>query len=196
MALNDLTGVDKFIDDFSSVDPEATDKANQIGHWLRGIQNVLLNQFPNLTAAATPTAVELNHLVGQDQGVGTGDSVEFTALDATPIGAATPAAGAFTSLDYTSRTQVRIASADSPYSASIGENILCECDAAIVINLPATPGTNERIFVRVDESCDSTNTVTLDPNGAATIGGETTLVVDLPFFESDLIADASDNWSF
>lgn len=65
MALEDLTGTDKFIDDFINTNPTGTDPKNQGDDHLRGIKNVLLNQFPNLTAAVTSDATELNLLDGR-----------------------------------------------------------------------------------------------------------------------------------
>jgi hypothetical protein len=199
MALIDLTGPDKFIDDLSNTDPEETDDGNQLGFWSRGIQNVLINNFPNLTAAVTPTAAELNHMVGQDQGVGTGDSVAFAALDSTPIGVVTPAAGEFTTLDadtldYNKQTWRRVSSADSPVTAAVGDNIFCTCDGAITINLPATPDNGDRVLICVDSQCDSTNSVTIDPDGANTVMGESTVEIDLAFAPVLLVANTTDDW--
>lgn len=65
MALEDLTGTDKFVDDFIKTNPTGTDPKNQGDDHIRGIKNVLLNQFPNLTAAVTSDATELNLLDGR-----------------------------------------------------------------------------------------------------------------------------------
>lgn len=176
MALIDLTGVSKFIDDLSNTDPEESDFANQLGAWVRGIQNVLLNTFPNVTAAVTATAAELNRMDGQDQDLKTTDDVDFNSVDVDSV------------------NWSRIASADSPYSASVGENIFCTCDGAITINMPAGPSSGDRVRVRVDHQCDGTNYVQIDPDGTKKVANETTVEIDLAFFESEFIANASENW--
>jgi hypothetical protein len=65
MALEDLTGTDKFIDDLINTNPVgATDvKADGDDH-IRGIKNVLLNTFPNITGAVTASHTELSILDG------------------------------------------------------------------------------------------------------------------------------------
>ena len=65
MALEDLTGPDKFIDDFVNTNPTGTDPKNQGDDHLRGIKNVLLNTFPNINAAVTSNPTELNLLDGR-----------------------------------------------------------------------------------------------------------------------------------
>ncbi|MCK5132059.1 MAG: hypothetical protein KAR40_07915 [Candidatus Sabulitectum sp.] len=65
MGLEDMTGADKFIDVFVNTNPVgATDPKSQGDDHLRGIKNVLLNSFPNITGAITSTHTELNILDG------------------------------------------------------------------------------------------------------------------------------------
>jgi hypothetical protein len=99
-------------------------------------------------------------------------------------------------LDWDSSVWTRIASADSPYSASGGERIFCTCDGAIEIDLPAPPAPNETIWIRTNAGAD-TNNVTLDPAAGDSIAGQAadvTLVIDLAHVSLELVADASDNW--
>ncbi len=66
MALEDLTGSSKFIDDFVATNPVgATDPKSQGDDHLRGIKNVLQNCFAAITGAMTATHVELNSLAGR-----------------------------------------------------------------------------------------------------------------------------------
>lgn len=65
MALEDLTGSSKFIDDLVATNPTVlTDKKFQGDDHIRGIKNVLLNTFPSITGAITATQAELNVLDG------------------------------------------------------------------------------------------------------------------------------------
>lgn len=63
MALEDLTGT-KYLDALVSTNPATTDVRSEGDDHLRGIKNVLKLTFPNLTAAMTATAAQLNTLTG------------------------------------------------------------------------------------------------------------------------------------
>lgn len=66
MGLEDMTGTDKFINDFVNTNPVgATDPKSQGDDHLRGIKNVLINTFPNITGAVTATHTELSLLEGE-----------------------------------------------------------------------------------------------------------------------------------
>ncbi len=66
MALEDLTGASKFIDDFVATNPVgATDPKSQGDDHLRGIKNVLKNCFAAITGAMTASHLELNSLSGR-----------------------------------------------------------------------------------------------------------------------------------
>lgn len=62
MALEDLTGAAKFLDDLVKTNPVGTDLIDDADGHLRGIKNVLLNTFPNLTGAMNATQAQLNLL--------------------------------------------------------------------------------------------------------------------------------------
>jgi len=62
MALEDLTGVSKFIDALVASNPGSDDFADFGDDHIRGIKNVLLNTFPNIDGAVTATPAELNKL--------------------------------------------------------------------------------------------------------------------------------------
>ena len=65
MALEDLTGSNKFIDDLVVTNPVgSTDTKSTLDDHIRGIKNVLKNQFPNLIESMSCTAAELNKLDG------------------------------------------------------------------------------------------------------------------------------------
>ena len=65
MALEDLVGVDKFIDDLVSSNPVgSTDEKKDGDDHIRGIKNVLKNSFPSITGAVTADQAELNKLDG------------------------------------------------------------------------------------------------------------------------------------
>ena len=64
MALEDLTGSAKYIDDLVSTNPTATDNVHQGDDHIRGIKNVLKLTLPNVTGAITPTHTELNYVDG------------------------------------------------------------------------------------------------------------------------------------
>lgn len=70
MANEDLTGTDKFISSFVITNPDgAADKVPVLDDQIRGIKNVLNNQFPELGAnAITANATELNFLDDAIQG--------------------------------------------------------------------------------------------------------------------------------
>jgi len=65
MGLEDLTGGAKYISDLVNTNPVgATDAVSAGDDHIRGIKNVILNTFPNITGAVTSTAAELNILDG------------------------------------------------------------------------------------------------------------------------------------
>jgi len=68
MALEDLTGATKYLDDLVETNPVSTPTADErkfgAGH-IRGIKNVIKNTFPNITGAVLLTPAEFNLLVGK-----------------------------------------------------------------------------------------------------------------------------------
>jgi len=71
MALEDLTGSGKYIDDLVSTNPTATDNVAQGDDHIRGIKNVLKLTLPNVAGAITPTHTELNYVDGVTSAVQT-----------------------------------------------------------------------------------------------------------------------------
>lgn len=66
MSLEDLTGTSKYLSDLVKTNPVGSTDAKSYGDdHIRGIKNVLLNTFPNLTGAVNASQAELNLLVGQ-----------------------------------------------------------------------------------------------------------------------------------
>ena len=64
MALEDLTGSGKYIDDLVSTNPTATDNVAQGDDHIRGIKNVLKLTFPSIDGAINATDTELNYVDG------------------------------------------------------------------------------------------------------------------------------------
>ena len=64
MALEDLTGASKFVNNLVSTNPAGTDAKSDGDNHIRGIKNVLLNTLPNINAAVTSSDEELNLLDG------------------------------------------------------------------------------------------------------------------------------------
>lgn len=76
-------------------------------------------------------------------------------------------------------------------AAGDGDDVLVFVDAsggAVTITLPTAVGNNQRVTVVKTDS--SANAVTIDPNGAETIGGETTLLL---YKQRDFLTIFSDN---
>jgi len=65
MALENLVGSDKFLSNLVRTNPAIDDPLQEGDNHLTGIKNVILNSFPNITAAMTLTAAQLNALPGQ-----------------------------------------------------------------------------------------------------------------------------------
>lgn len=60
MALENLTGTDKFIDDLTATNPVIADDVSEGDDHIRGIKNVLKNTFPNVTGAVSATHTNLD----------------------------------------------------------------------------------------------------------------------------------------
>lgn len=60
--LEDLTGVNKYISDLVNTNPDGSiDSKNQGDDHIRGIKNVILNTFPNVTGIVTKTHTQINN---------------------------------------------------------------------------------------------------------------------------------------
>ncbi len=93
MALEDLTGTSKFINHLVKTNPANVDYLVEADDHLRGIKNVLLNTFPNVTGAITTTQAELNRLVGDLATVRSNLGVRKDKVDATVAPTATNDSG-------------------------------------------------------------------------------------------------------
>jgi hypothetical protein len=83
-----------------------------------------------------------------------------------------------------------VAFADSPVTAAYGDDISCDSSGgAILINLPAAVAGRAPIIIRAGASA-ATNNVTVEPDGAETILGETNLEIDINFFSASFAARA------
>lgn len=84
----------------------------------------------------------------------------------------------------------RVDNTDSPVTAADGDYIICDSSGgAIEIDFPAAAD-GARIVVKSGKSA-STNNITLDPNGADTILGESTLVIDKNLWSYEYSGDAT-----
>lgn len=91
------------------------------------------------------------------------------------------------------RTVVTKAVGDSPYTASVGEDVLVNASGgAVTVNLPTASGiSGQSIYVKKQDS--SGNTVTIDGNSSETIDGSLTLVISVQYNGFELVSDGT-NW--
>jgi hypothetical protein len=83
-----------------------------------------------------------------------------------------------------------VAFADSPVTAAYGDDISCDTSGgAITINLPAAVAGRAPIIIRAGADA-VTNNITVEPDGAETILGESNLVIDINFFAYSFAAKA------
>jgi hypothetical protein len=138
----------------------------------------------------TVTAAELNHLDGltafiDDDTMATASATSVASsesikayVDASSGGSWTRKTGAYTAVD--------------------GDQLLCDPGGgAFTIALPASPTGGMNIKVKTEASTSPTYTVTLNPQGSNVIAGQsggTTLVIDLPHVELNLVYDTTDGW--
>ncbi len=70
--------------------------------------------------------------------------------------------------------------------------ILCNCTSnAITVNLPTAVG-NKAIIV-INKTDNSANSITVDPNGAETINGSTTVTISKQYLSLTFVSDNT-NW--
>lgn len=81
--------------------------------------------------------------------------------------------------ELTRPSPAHINNTDSPYSASFGEEIFVDCSTgAVEIDLPAATAGSLPILITDDDGSSVTNNITIDPNGAETIAGQSTIEID------------------
>ena len=78
MALEDLTGSGKYIDDLNSSNPAAGDNVSEGDDHIRGIKNVLKLTFPAIDGPITPSDTEINYVGGVSSSIQT----QFNAIGA------------------------------------------------------------------------------------------------------------------
>lgn len=75
-----------------------------------------------------------------------------------------------------------VTNADSPVTAAYGDDISCDTSGgAITINLPAAVAGRAPVIIRAGADAVTAN-ITVEPDGAETILGETNLVIDINYF--------------
>lgn len=213
MALEDLTGSSKYIDDLDNANPVASDSlANQDDH-TRGIKNVLLNSFPGVTGAVTSTHTELNILDGVTSTtaeLNILDGVTATAAELNLLDGVTSTTAELNILDGVTATAAElnaaanattwtvVATGDSPVTAVLGTKYYCDLSGgAITINLPSVGSSDDGNFVAIktDENA-STNNLTVATSDTDTIADTASpLTVDTDFLEATLVYDDTQtNW--
>jgi hypothetical protein len=87
-------------------------------------------------------------------------------------------------------TRRNVTSASSPVTAAYGDDISCDSSGGpILINLPAAVAGQPEIIIRAGASA-ATNNVTVEPDGAETILGESNLQIDINYFSASFAAKA------
>jgi hypothetical protein len=87
-------------------------------------------------------------------------------------------------------TRRNVTNADSPVTAAYGDDISCDTSGgAITINLPAAVAGNPEIVIRAGADAVTAN-ITVEPDGAETILGESNLVIDINYFAYSFAAKA------
>ena len=115
-----------------------------------------------------------------------GTIASWSAIDLTPYLTIATAATTY----QAKLTRRNVTSADSPVTAAYGDDISCDSSGgAITINLPAAVAGQPEIIIRAGASA-ATNNVTVEPNGAETILGETNLEIDINHFTASFAAKA------
>ena len=89
MALEDLTGSGKYIDDLVSANPAVGDDVSEGDDHIRGIKNVLKLTFPSIDGAITATDTELNYVDGVTSAIQT--QIDSKTTNATHSGEVTGA---------------------------------------------------------------------------------------------------------
>lgn len=91
-----------------------------------------------------------------------------------------------------SEYSTEVATGPATVAAETGQTILVSVAAgAVTVNLPATHTLGRRIVIKL--SSVATNACLIEPNGAQTIDGESSLTLNLDYEWAELISDGS-NW--
>jgi len=149
-----------------------------------GIQPNLTSGWEVAGVAVTASAAELNHLVGQNQGVATTDSPTFDTVTATTVlGDGSGLTGIVAGLAWSRKT--------TTYTAANNDAIIADTSGgAWALTLPASPSIGD--LVRVVDGADwSTNNLTVARNSSTIEGDAADLVMNIGGASVDFIYDGT-----
>ena len=162
MALEDLTGSGKYIDDLVSTNPTATDNVAQGDDHIRGIKNVLKLTFPSIDGAINATDTELNYVDGVTSAIQT--QLDNKTTNANHSGEVTGSAGLTIADNVVDEANLKVSNAPSngyflsAQSGDTGGMTWAEVDA-----LPSQSG-NAGKFLTTDATDASWATLDTDAN--------------------------------
>ena len=162
MALEDLTGSGKYIDDLVSTNPTATDNVAQGDDHIRGIKNVLKLTFPSIDGAINATDTELNYVDGVTSAIQT--QLDNKTTNANHSGEVTGSAGLTIADNVVDEANLKVSNAPSngyflsAQSAATGGMTWAEVDA-----LPSQSG-NSGKFLTTDATNASWAALDTDAN--------------------------------
>lgn len=162
MALEDLTGSGKYIDDLVSTNPTATDNVAQGDDHIRGIKNVLKLTFPSIDGAINATDTELNYVDGVTSAIQT--QLDNKTTNANHSGEVTGSAGLTIADNVVDEANLKVSN-----SATNGHFLSAQSGAsggmtwAAVDALPSQSG-NSGKFLTTDATNASWATLNTDSN--------------------------------
>ena len=109
MALEDLTGSGKYIDDLVATNPAAGDDVSEGDDHIRGIKNVLKTTFPSIDGAITATDTELNYVDGVTSAIQT--QIDSKTTNATHSGEVTGATALTIADDVVDEANLKVSNA-------------------------------------------------------------------------------------
>lgn len=143
-----------------------------------------LSSFKIAGTAVTAGAAELNHLVGQNQGVATTDSPTFDTVNATTVlGDGSGLTGIVAGLAWSRKT--------TTYTAANNDAIIADTSGgAWALTLPASPSIGD--LVRVVDGADwATNNLTVGRNSSTIEGDAADLVMNIGGVSVDFVYDGT-----
>ena len=143
-----------------------------------------LSSFKIAGTAVTASAAELNHLVGQNQGVATTDSPTFDTVNATTVlGDGSGLTGIVAGLAWSRKT--------TTYTAANNDAIIADTSGgAWALTLPASPSIGD--LVRVVDGADwATNNLTVGRNSSTIEGDAADLVMNIGGASVDFVYDGT-----
>ena len=149
-----------------------------------GIQPNLTSGWEVAGVAVTASAAELNHLVGQNQGVATTDSPTFDTVNATTVlGDGSGLTGIVAGLAWSRKT--------TTYTAANNDAIIADTSGgAWALTLPASPSIGD--LVRVVDGADwATNNLTVGRNSSTIEGDAADLVMNIGGAAVDFVYDGT-----